>query len=43
MITGKVQEHHVAGGAFDQGAHRRGVVLAQDEVAFPVARHPGAS
>ena len=34
-----MQQHHVAGGALDQGAHRGAAVLAQDEVALPVAGH----
>ncbi|MCP2202413.1 hypothetical protein LX90_006128 [Lentzea flava] len=33
----QVHEHHVAGGAFDQGADRGRTVLADDQIAFPVA------
>ncbi len=35
--VGQVQEHHAAGGAFDEGADRRSAVLADDQVALPVA------
>ena len=37
--VGQVQQHHVAGGALDEGADRGPAVLADDEVAFPVAGH----
>jgi hypothetical protein len=35
----QVDQHHVAGGAFDQGADRRCPVGADDQGAFPVAGH----
>jgi len=34
-----VQQQHVTGGALDQGADRRPAVLADQEIAFPVAGH----
>ena len=37
--VGEVQQHHVAGGALDEGADRGRGVLADDQVAFPVAGH----
>ena len=37
--VGQMQQHHVPGGAFDQGADRAVVVRAHDQVAFPVAGH----
>jgi hypothetical protein len=37
--VGQVDEHHVAGGALDEGADRRRAVGADDQVAFPVPGH----
>ncbi|GAA3295046.1 hypothetical protein GCM10020295_21190 [Streptomyces cinereospinus] len=35
----QVHQRHAASGAFDQGTDGRGVVLADDQIAFPVAGH----
>jgi hypothetical protein len=35
----KVQQHHIAAAAFDQGADRGPHSAADDQIAFPVARH----
>jgi hypothetical protein len=37
VVIWEVDEHYVAGGAFDQGRDRGLVVGAGDEIAFPVA------
>ena len=37
--VGQVEQQHVAGGPLHQGADRRAVSLADDEVAFPVPGH----
>jgi hypothetical protein len=40
--VGQVHQHHrVPGRAFDQGADRGQVALADDQVALPVPGHPG--
>ena len=39
VFVGKMQQHHIPGGSFDEGADRRLAGFADNQVTFPMTGH----